>query len=77
MRINSIYSDFSNQIINLIEKSDLTLNDNLEEVLYDNHIFKIFLLRLISNDDFEKKYLALSEVKILYFKILNFFLDFN
>jgi len=65
MRINSIYSDFANQIINLIEKGDFSLKYNLEEVLYDNQFFKIFLLRLISNENFEKKFLALSKVKII------------
>ena len=65
MRINSIYSDFANQIINFIEKGDFSLKYNLEEVLYDNQFFKIFLLRLISNENFEKKFLALSKVKII------------
>ena len=78
MRINTVYSDFSNQIFLLIEKGDFSLFNKLEEFLYDNHFFKVFISKLVSNLDknFEEKYKALSKVKniIIFF---SFILDFN
>ena len=81
MRINTVYSDFSNQIFLLIEKGDFSLFNKLEEFLYDNHFFKVFILKLVSNLDknFEEKYKALSKVKniiIFFFIYFRFYLNF-
>ncbi len=78
MRINTVYSDFSNQIFLLIEKGDFSLFNKLEEFLYDNHFFKVFISKLVSNLDknFEEKYKALSKVKNIIIIFL-FILDFN
>ena len=73
IRMNTLYSDFSQQIIDFIEKGNKIIINNLGELLIDNQFYKHFLLRLNSNcNNFEKNYLLISKVNNLYN-----FLDFN
>ena len=65
IRMNSLYSEFSQQIINFIENENKIVINNLREVLIDNQFYKNFILKFYTNfNNFEKNYLLISKVYI-------------
>jgi hypothetical protein len=64
IRINTLYSNFSEQIINFIEKGNKIIINNIQNIFLEIQFFKTFLSILGSNlDNFQKKYLYISKVK--------------
>ena len=64
IRINTLYSNFSEQIINFIEKGNKIIINNIQNIFLEIQFFKTFLSILGSNlDNFQKKYLNISKVK--------------
>ena len=64
IRINTLYSNFSEQIINFIEKGNKIIINNIQNIFLEIQFFKTFLSTLGSNlDNFQKKYLHISKVK--------------
>lgn len=64
IRINTLYSNFSEQIINFIEKGNKIIINNIQNIFLEIQFFKTFLSTLGSNlDNFQKKYLNISKVK--------------
>ena len=64
IRINTLYSNFSEQIINFIEKGNKIIINNIQNIFLEIQFFKTFLSTLGSNlDNFQKKYLYISKVK--------------
>ena len=64
IRINTLYSNFSEQIINFIEKGNKIIINNIQNSFLEIQFFKTFLSTLGSNlDNFQKKYLNISKVK--------------
>ena len=64
VRINTLYSNFSEQIINFIEKGNKIIINNIQNIFLEIQFFKTFLSTLGSNlDNFQKKYLNISKVK--------------
>ncbi len=63
IRINTLYSNFSEQIINFIEKGNKIIINNIQNIFLEIQFFKTFLSTLGSNlDNFQKKYLNISKV---------------